>query len=197
MTKTVRSARQGHVMLVAALAMTAIMGACCLAVDVTAALRVKAAQRQRIELAKDACMASLNALKFAEDPASATESVIEAALAADGASGKVTVAYRELPESQTGSSRRVAGVYVRMEGSYRTIFGGLFGLRDLEVASEGAWSTMPYSSSEVWRPAAVRSTAWELSMESGSVASRSEGPLGSTPQVLSDALAAALAKSPV
>ena len=96
------------------IASTAIMLAAALAVDMVCALSAQAAQRQRLEIAKDACMASLNAIKFSDDPAAATESVIEEALARDGATGDLRVTYVELPESQTGAGRRVAGVYASL-----------------------------------------------------------------------------------
>lgn len=184
-------------MLAFAVASTAIVAACALAIDLTGALALHARQAQQLELAKDACMASLNALKFADDPAAAAESVVEDALARDGLTGTATVSYRELPESQTGAARRVAGVYLRLDGTYRTVFGGLVGHQDIEVSSEAAWSTTPYSTSEVWRPASARSATWELGFAAGAVTSRAESALGATPAALADALASALAKSPV
>ena len=159
-------------------------------------LSAQAAQRQRLEIAKDACMASLNAIKFSDDPAAATESVIEEALARDGATGDLTVTYVELPEAQTGAGRRVAGVYASLSEERQTIFGGFAGMPSVTVSSEIAWSTSPYSSQEVWRPAATGDSTWAVALDAGTVASRSRGPVGTRPQALADALADALARDP-
>lgn len=187
---------RGHVMLSFVLASTAVMLAAALAVDMVCALSAQAAQRQRLEIAKDACMASLNAIKFSDDPAAATESVIEEALARDGTTGDLTVAYVELPEAQTGAGRRVAGVYASLSEERQTIFGGFAGMPSVTVSSEIAWSTSPYSSQEVWRPAATGDSTWAVALEAGRVSSRSRNPVGTRPQALSDALAEALARDP-
>lgn len=196
MTRSSRGRLRGHVMLSFVIASTAIMLAAALAVDMVCALSAQAAQRQRLEIAKDACMASLNAIKFSDDPAAATESVIEEALARDGATGDLTVTYVELPEAQTGAGRRVAGVYASLSEERQTIFGGFAGMPSVTVSSEIAWSTSPYSSQEVWRPAATGDSTWAVALDAGTVASRSRGPVGTRPQALADALADALARDP-
>ncbi len=196
MTKPSRGRLRGHVMLSFVIASTAIMLAAALAVDMVCALSAQAAQRQRLEIAKDACMASLNAIKFSNDPAAATESVIEEALARDGATGDLTVTYVELPEAQTRAGRRVAGVYASLSEERQTIFGGFAGMPSVTVSSEIAWSTSPYSSQEVWRPAATGDSTWAVALDAGTVASRSRGPVGTRPQALADALADALARDP-
>ena len=196
MTRPSRGRLRGHVMLSFVIASTAIMLAAALAVDMVCALSAQAAQRQRLEIAKDACMASLNAIKFSDDPAAATESVIEEALARDGATGDLTVTYVELPEAQTGAGRRVAGVYASLSEERQTIFGGFAGMPSVTVSSEIAWSTSPYSSQEVWRPAATGDSTWAVALDAGTVASRSRGPVGTRPQALADALADALARDP-
>lgn len=194
--RALRDRTRGHVMLSFVIASTAIMLAAALAVDMVCALSAQAAQRQRLEIAKDACMASLNAIKFSDDPAAATESVIEEALARDGATGDLTVTYVELPESQTGAGRRVAGVYASLSEERQTIFGGFAGMPSVTVSSEIAWSTSPYSSQEVWRPASTGDSTWAVALGAGTVASRSRGPVGTRPQALADALAEALARDP-
>ncbi len=196
MTRSSRGRLRGHVMLSFVIASTAIMLAAALAVDMVCALSAQAAQRQRLEIAKDACMASLNAIKFSDDPAAATESVIEEALARDGATGDLPVTYVELPEAQTGAGRRVAGVYASLSEERQTIFGGFAGMPSVTVSSEIAWSTSPYSSQEVWRPAATGDSTWAVALDAGTVASRSRGPVGTKPQALADALADALARDP-
>lgn len=196
MTRSSRGRLRGHVMLSFVIASTAIMLAAALAVDMVCALSAQAAQRQRLEIAKDACMASLNAIKFSDDPAAATESVIEEALARDGATGDLTVTYVELPEAQTGAGRRVAGVYASLSEERQTIFGGFAGMPSVTVSSEIAWSTSPYSSQEVWRPVATGDSTWAVALGAGTVASRSRGPVGTRPQALADALADALARDP-
>lgn len=196
MTRSSRGRLRGHVMLSFAIASTAIMLAAALAVDMVCALSAQAAQRQRLEIAKDACMASLNAIKYADDPAAATEAVVEEALARDGATGDLTVTYVELPEAQTGAGRRVAGVYASLSEERQTIFGGFAGMPSVTVSSEIAWSTSPYSSQEVWRPAATGDSTWAVALDAGTVASRSRGPVGTRPQALADALADALARDP-
>lgn len=196
MTRSSRGRLRGHVMLSFVIASTAIMLAAALAVDMVCALSAQTAQRQRLEIAKDACMASLNAIKFSDDPAAATESVIEEALARDGATGDLTVTYVELPEAQTGAGRRVAGVYASLSEERQTIFGGFAGMPSVTVSSEIAWSTSPYSSQEVWRPAATGDSTWAVALDAGTVASRSRGPVGTRPQALADALADALARDP-
>lgn len=195
-TRALRDRTRGHVMLSFVIASTAIMLAAALAVDMVCALSAQTAQRQRLEIAKDACMASLNAIKFSDDPAAATESVIEEALARDGTTGDLTVTYVELPESQTGAGRRVAGVYASLSEERQTIFGGFAGLPVVTVRSEIAWSTSPYSSQEVWRPTSTGDSTWTVALGAGTVSSRSRNPVGTRPQALSDALADALARDP-
>lgn len=195
-TRALRGRTRGHVMLSFVIASTAIMLAAALAVDMVCALSAQTAQRQRLEIAKDACMASLNAIKFSDDPAAATESVIEEALARDGATGNLRVTYVELPEAQTGAGRRVAGVYASLSEERQTIFGGFAGMPSVTVSSEIAWSTSPYSSQEVWRPASTGDSTWAVALDAGTVASRSRGPVGTRPQALADALADALARDP-
>lgn len=195
-TRALRDRTRGHVMLSFVIASTAIMLAAALAVDMVCALSAQAAQRQRLEIAKDACMASLNAIKFSDDPAAATESVIEEALARDGATGDLTVTYVELPESQTGAGRRVAGVYASLSEERQTIFGGFAGMPSVTVSSEIAWSTSPYSSQEVWRPTSTGDSTWTVALGAGTVSSRSRNPVGTRPQALADALAEALARDP-
>lgn len=196
MTRPSRGRLRGHVMLSFVIASTAIMLAAALAVDMVCALSAQAAQRQRLEIAKDACMASLNAIKYADDPAAATEAVVEEALARDGATGDLTVTYVELPEAQTGAGRRVAGVYASLSEERQTIFGGFAGLPVVTVRSEIAWSTSPYSSQEVWRPTSTGDSTWTVALGAGTVSSRSRNPVGTRPQALSDALANALARDP-
>lgn len=196
MTRSSRGRLRGHVMLSFVIASTAIMLAAALAVDMVCALSAQAAQRQRLEIAKDACMASLNAIKFSDDPAAATESVIEEALARDGATGDLTVTYVELPESQTGAGRRVAGVYASLSEERQTIFGGFAGMPSVTVSSEIAWSTSPYSSQEVWRPTSTGDSTWTVALGAGTVSSRLRGPVGTRPQALADALTDALARDP-
>lgn len=196
MTRPSRGRLRGHVMLSFVIASTAIMLAAALAVDMVCALSAQAAQRQRLEIAKDACMASLNAIKYADDPAAATEAVVEEALAHDGATGDLTVTYVELPEAQTGAGRRVAGVYASLSEERQTIFGGFAGLPVVTVRSEIAWSTSPYSSQEVWRPTSTGDSTWTVALGAGTVSSRSRNPVGTRPQALSDALANALARDP-
>lgn len=196
MTRSSRGCLRGHVMLSFVIASTAIMLAAALAVDMVCALSTQATQRQRLEIAKDACMASLNAIKFSDDPAAATESVIEEALARDGATGDLTVTYVELPESQTGAGRRVAGVYASLSEEHQTIFGGFAGMPSVTVSSEIAWSTSPYSSQEVWRPTSTGDSTWTVALGAGTVSSRSRGPVGTRPQALADALTDALARDP-
>lgn len=195
-TQALRGRARGHVMLSFVIASTAIMLAAALAVDMASALSAQAAQRQRLEIAKDACMASLNAIKYSDDPAGATESVIEEALGRDGATGDLTVTYVELPEAQTGSGRRVAGVYASLSEERQTVFGGFAGEPVVTVRSEIAWSTSPYSSQEVWRPASTGDSTWAVTLDAGTVASRSRNPVGTRPQALADALADALARDP-
>lgn len=195
-TRALRDRTRGHVMLSFVIASTAIMLAAALAVDMVCALSAQAAQRQRLEIAKDACMASLNAIKFSDDPAAATESVIEEALARDGARGDLTVTYVELPESQTGAGRRVAGVYASLSEERQTIFGGFAGMPSVTVSSEIAWSTSPYSSQEVWRPTSTGDSTWTVALGAGTVSSRSRGPVRTRPQALADALTDALARDP-
>ena len=173
MTRSSRGCLRGHVMLSFVIASTAIMLAAALAVDMVCALSAQAAQRQRLEIAKDACMASLNAIKFSDDPAAATESVIEEALARDGATGNLRVTYVELPESQTGAGRRVAGVYASLSEERQTIFGGFAGMPSVTVSSEIAWSTSPYSSQEVWRPTSTGDSTWTVALGAGTVSSKS------------------------
>lgn len=176
--------------------MLLIMAVAALAVDASGAYRARAAQQQTMELAKDSALSSLNYLKFADDPAAATASCVGDALAAEKFTGTATITYHELPESQTGSSDRVAGVYVKLEGTYKTTFSHTLGVSEMPVASEIAWTTNPYSDTVVFRPSVpVQNRTYKVKYEAGAgtlLSSAAAPELLGEPEALRRALTEAL-----
>lgn len=189
-----RKRLSGAVVPLVACCMVLLCAVMALAVDVSGAYRLRARNEQTLELAKDAVMANLNSLKFSEDPAAAAEEVVAEALSQDGFSGKATFYYYELPESETGATDRVAGMCLTLESSQPSRFARVLGQDTQTVSSELAWSTNPYSDTDVWRPARVTNRRYEVELpgEGAPSAATLTGTDG-LPAALKDELASAKA----
>lgn len=158
---TLREALAGQALILFALSLTCLCGMAALAVDASGAWRAHSRLVSCTELIKDAHLNSLNLVKYSEDPAAETLTIVTDELKNDGFEGTWTVIYYELPESETGSADRFAGVWVELHQEYRTILAGVLGFETIDVADGLAWSINPYSSSVVWRPSDVRCRVYE------------------------------------
>lgn len=195
MTHTPLRARgqRGQVLPVLAVTMVAIVAACALAVDVAGALRLHAAEAQTLELAKESSMSSLNLVKFADDPALETARLVADALAKDGYEGTAKVWYFELPESATGTADRLASVTVEISEPYRSALAWVVGSSTMTVADQLTWTTNPYSTTKVWRPARVTNRLYTLEIEDGALRGTTPRTItrSELPQPAKDALASA------
>lgn len=158
---TLRGALAGQALVIFAIALTCLCGMAALAVDASGAWRAHSRLVSCTELIKDAHLNSLNLIKFSDDPAAETLTIVTDELKNDGFQGTWKVIYFELPESETGEADRFAGVWVELHQEYRTILAGVLGFATLDVADGLAWSINPYSSSVVWRPDSVKCRVYE------------------------------------
>ena len=144
----------GQVLPVVGIMLVALVCAVALAVDLSGAYRMEAAQRQELELAKDSVMGDLVALKFSDaDPASAPwVADVGDALFADGFRGDFRVWWVELPESLTGPLDRLVVMRVELSQTYEDGLSQAMGVSDTPVSSTITFWANPYSSQEVWRP---------------------------------------------
>lgn len=194
---TVRGHLEGQALVLFALALTCLCGMAALAVDASGAWRAHSRLVSACELAKDSHLNSLNAVKFSDDPAQASLDIVLDELESDGFQGTWELTYYELPESETGSADRFAGVRVELGQDYRTILAGVLGHQTIQVADALSWSVNPYSSSTVWRPSGVecRRYSGTCSASGGASVTASEdipeSAYGSLPQDLRDAISSA------
>lgn len=149
---------------VAAIALVAVIA---LAVDMSGAWRLRDRQTQTLELAKESSMSSLNLVKFSDDPAATTVSLVGQALAQDGYEGDAKLWYFELPESVTGTGNRLAVVTVEVSQQYRSALAWVAGTPTMTVADQLTWTTNPYSTTKVWRPARVVNRLYTLEIADG------------------------------
>ena len=159
---TLRLREHGQALVLAALCMFTLMAMACLAVDLSGAWLLHSKCVQDLELAKDACMQSLNEIKYAENPARTTAGVAADTLFVNGDgtqdSEDVTVWYWEADEGTTGEADRIAGVYVTKSAEYKTVFGGFVGASTITVSADLAWYMNPYSTETVYRPPSAGTT---------------------------------------
>lgn len=202
--RTLRERAGAAIVPMVAMLMLVLLAMAGLAVDSSGAWRVRSAQQQTLELCKDSALASLNLLKYTDTPADATAQLIRDELAAEGFTGTATIYYKELTEAETKASsntalaqqNRVAGVYVKLEGTYRPVLSGTFGASSMGIGSELAWYTNPYSDTVVWRPTTLKNKKYVLKYENGQETSKNVTTLSSTdsPAALASAIEDGLAR---
>lgn len=202
--KTLRERAGAAIVPMVAMLMLVLLAMAGLAVDSSGAWRVRSAQQQTLELCKDSALASLNLLKYTDTPADATAQLIRDELAAEKFTGTVTIYYKELTEAETKAAsnaalarqNRVAGVYVRLSGAYAPVLSSTFGATSMQVNSELAWYTNPYSDTVVWRPSALKNKKYVLNYESGQETSKNVATLSLTdsPAALASAIEDGLAR---
>ena len=149
-----RQALRGQVIPIVTIGLVAVAVAVALAVDLSGAYRMEAAQRQELELAKDSVMGDLVALKFsdADPPATDWVSDVGDALHSDGYRGSFRVWWVEMPESLTGPLDRLVVMRVELMQTYEDAVSGVMGITETPVSSSICFWANPYSSQQVWRP---------------------------------------------
>lgn len=159
---------RGQVLPALCVTIFAVIAAVALAVDISGALRARAAETQTLELAKEDLMASANFIKFSDRPAYDSADLVGEALQEDGYRGTATVIYYELPASDIpdGRSRtdRYAVTYVSVGADYQTAFGWVFGRSRIRIGNDIAWTMNPYSTTTVWRPADAMSMRYTVTV---------------------------------
>lgn len=146
-----RARMGGQVLPLVGVMLTVMLCMCALAVDLGGAWRVEAAQKQRLELAKEAVMADLVVVKTSTSATNRASWDAANALALDGYAGQVTVWAAELPESVTGALDRLVVVRVELSQTYESTLAGLMGKGEIPVSSAITFSINPYSSTVVER----------------------------------------------
>lgn len=184
---------KGQVLPLLAVTLMALVAVLALAVDMSGAWRLRDRQTQTLELAKESSMSSLNLVKFADDPALETARLVGDALAKDGYEGTAKVWYFELPESATGTANRLASVTVEISEPYRSALAWVVGSSTMTVADQLTWTTSPYSTTKVWRPARVTNRLYTLEIEDGALRGTTPRTItrSELPQPAKDALASA------
>lgn len=203
--KTLRERAGAAIVPMVAMLMLVLLAMAGLAVDSSGAWRVRSAQQQTLELCKDSALASLNLLKYTDTPADSTAQLVRDELAAEKFTGTVTIYYKELTEAELKATssvaiarqNRVAGVYVKLEGAYKPVLSSTFGATSMQVNSELAWYTNPYSDTVVWRPTTLKNKKYVLNYENGRETSKNITTLSSTdsPAALASAIEDGLARA--
>lgn len=196
--KTLRERAGAAIVPMVAMLMLVLLAMAGLAVDSSGAWRVRSAQQQTLELCKDSALASLNLLKYTDAPADSTAKLVRDELAAERFTGTVTIYYKELTEAElkarsnaaVARQNRVAGVYVKLSGTYAPVLSSTFGATGMQVNSELAWYTNPYSDTVVWRPSTCKNKKYVITYENGAETSKNITTLSSTdsPAALASAI---------
>ena len=104
----------GQVAVIFVVAISCLLIAVGLGVDVSTAYSAKTGQEAVLESVRQSSLGMSNAVKYSENPGrEAREEVVEL-LSGNGYTGTAEIWYAELPESESGSNDRYAGVYVRL-----------------------------------------------------------------------------------
>ena len=160
-----------------------------------ASYSAKTGQEAVLEAVRQSSLGMSNAVKYSENPGrEAREEVVEL-LSDNGYTGTAEIWYAELPESESGSNDRYAGVYVRLSNDTETTFLKLAGRDKLTARSTAVWTIHPYSTGNVYRPADVGNGSLEATFEDGTVTGRKETAtrLADAPGALLDAVRGAAA----
>ena len=149
----------GQVAVIFVVAISCLLIAVGLGVDVSTAYSAKTGQEAVLEAVRQSSLGMSNAVKYSENPGrEAREEVVEL-LSGNGYTGTAEIWYAELPESESGSNDRYAGVYVRLSNDTETTFLKLAGRDKLTARSTAVWTIHPYSTGNVYRPADVATGA--------------------------------------
>ena len=176
----------GQVAVIFVVAISCLLIAVGLGVDVSTAYSAKTGQEAVLEAVRQSSLGMSNAVKYSENPGrEAREEVV----------GTAEIWYAELPESESGSNDRYAGVYVRLSNDTETTFLKLAGRDKLTARSTAVWTIHPYSTGNVYRPADVGNGSLEATFEDGTVTGRKETAtrLADAPGALLDAVRGAAA----
>lgn len=173
--KTLRgSGLAGQVAAVFIVALSCLLIAVGIGVDASTAYSAKTGQEAVLEAVRQSSLGMANAVKYSENPGrEAREEVVEL-LSGNGYSGTAEIWYAELPESESGSSDRYAGVYVRLTNDTETTFLKLAGRDKLTARSTAIWTIHPYSTGSVYRPANAGIGSLEATFDGGTVTGRKE-----------------------
>lgn len=185
----------GQVAVIFVVAISCLLIAVGLGVDVSTAYSAKTGQEAVLEAVRQSSLGMSNAVKYSENPGrEAREEVVEL-LSDNGYTGTAEIRYAELPESESGSNDRYAGVYVRLSNDTETTFLKLAGRDKLTARSTAVWTIHPYSTGNVYRPADVGNGSLEATFEDGTVTGRKETAtrLADAPGALLDAVRGAAA----
>lgn len=180
----------GQVAVIFVVAISCLLIAVGLGVDVSTAYSAKTGQEAVLESVRQSSLGMSNAVKYSENPGrEAREEVVEL-LSGNGYTGTAEIWYAELPESESGSNDRYAGVYVRLSNDTETTFLKLAGRDKLTARSTAVWTIHPYSTGNVYRPADVGNGSLEATFEDGTVTGRKEtaARLADAPGALLDAV---------
>ena len=125
----------GQVAVIFVVAISCLLIAVGLGVDVSTAYSAKTGQEAVLEAVRQSSLGMSNAVKYSENPGrEAREEVVEL-LSGNGYTGTAEIWYAELPESESGSNDRYAGVYVRLSNDTETTFLKLAGRDKLTARS--------------------------------------------------------------
>ena len=164
----------GQVAVIFVVAISCLLIAVGLGVDVSTAYSAKTGQEAVLEAVRQSSLGMSNAVKYSENPGrEAREEVVEL-LSGNGYTGTAEIWYAELPESESGANDRYAGVYVRLSNDTETTFLKLAGRDKLTARSTAVWTIHPYSTGNVYRPADVGNGSLEATFEDGTVTGRKE-----------------------
>ena len=112
----------GQVAVIFVVAISCLLIAVGLGVDVSTAYSAKTGQEAVLEAVRQSSLGMSNAVKYSENPGrEAREEVVEL-LSGNGYTGTAAIWYAELPESESGANDRYAGVYVRLSNDTETTF---------------------------------------------------------------------------
>lgn len=190
---SLREKAQGNILIFFAMALTVILAFVALAIDVGGAYRLSTYQQETLELSKEACQASLNYLKFSNNPETDTGYRIVQTMKNNGYEGDVEVYYFEQPQSVTGVTERHCVVGVNVTKDHKTGFAAVVGIDKLPVSNSIVWTSKPYSSTQVWRPTGSHSKKIVYSITSSGYLTKSQTTIASVndlPAAMADAVKA-------
>ena len=116
------SGLSGQVAVVFIVALACLLIAVGLGIDASTAYSAKTGQEAVLEAVRQSSLGMANAVKYSENPGREARDEVVELLSDNGYSGTAEIWYAELPESESGSSDRYAGVYVRLTNDTETTF---------------------------------------------------------------------------
>ena len=129
-------------------------------VDLAGYYARKTQSEHAVEAARDAVVSQVGVIKFADSPGTEIFETIAKALEDNGYEGTATMSFYEAEREyvapsgkKVGKSHRIEGVYLELEGTYKTNLISIVGIGSITARSQGAWSLDLYSKSDaVWGP---------------------------------------------